>query len=197
MRIHPVIALLLSLSCGTAKTTSTLPDPCDATQARISAEADARASPLGIDAHLAVSFPGGKVAWLMKAKDHQSYVVDKQARHFGRCNADGCFVFAGPAQTLEAAVATSMNDGKHDAALLAKALGLPTDRMEGPLRLLTLELGHDVCARLPVDGDPGAWPCKSDGDTDCFRFGGFTTGGVPELLLVNAPVARAHVVEIP
>jgi hypothetical protein len=34
-------------------------------------------------------------------------------------------------------------------------------------------------------------------DTDCFTFGGYTSGGVPEVMVVNAPVVQAVVTEIP
>ncbi len=70
--------------------------------------------------------------------------------------------------------------------------------MQGPLRMLTIDLSETKsCVRLPVDEDPGVWKCESEADTDCFEFGGYTSGGVPELMLINAPVDKATIREIP
>ena len=54
-----------------------------------------------------------------------------------------------------------------------------------------------MCVRLPVDSDPGVWKCTSAEDKDCFKFGGYTSGGVPEMMVINAPVDQAAVTEIP
>jgi hypothetical protein len=34
------------------------------------------------------------------------------------------------------------------------------------------------------------------GDTDCFKFGGYTSGGGPELMAIDAPVVRTAIEEI-
>ena len=54
-----------------------------------------------------------------------------------------------------------------------------------------------ACVRLPLESDPGVWQCEGDGDEDCFRFGGYTSGGVPEVIVVDAPVAGTAAVVIP
>jgi hypothetical protein len=171
---------------------------CDATQAQISRDADQQASPWNIEQHLAKNFPERKVSWLMKESAYQSFVVETNAKNFGRCNDSGCYLFAAPASVIRDAVRTSMVDGKHDPAALGKALGLPAKNFEGPLRMMTLDLdAARVCARLPVESDPGVWKCTTPEDKDCFKFGGYTSGGVPELMVINAPVPQAQVEQVP
>jgi hypothetical protein len=171
---------------------------CDATQAQISVEADQRASPWSIEQHIAKNFPGRKVSWLMKDSAYQTFVVQTQAKNFGRCNDTGCYLFAAPATVIQKAVQDSMTEGKHDPAVLGKALGLPAKNFEGTLRMMTLDLDDSgVCVRLPVDSDPGVWKCTTPEDTDCFKFGGYTSGGVPEVMVINAPVSQANVAEVP
>ena len=62
--------------------------------------------------------------------------------------------------------------------------------------MMTVDLGR-LCTRLPMDSDPGVWKCKGAEDKDCFKFGGYTSGGVPELMIINAPVAGTQVQQIP
>jgi hypothetical protein len=170
---------------------------CDATQAEISKQADARAQPYGILAHLEKNFPDMKVSWLMKEDPYQKYVVQTGAKNFGRCNETACYLFAAPTAVIEAAVEQSLTPEGHDAAKLGTALGLPAANMEGPLRMMTIDLAATKsCVRLPVDEDPGVWKCQSEEDKDCFKFGGYTSGGVPELMVLNAPVDQATVREI-
>jgi hypothetical protein len=172
--------------------------PCDDAQKAIAQAADTRASPYGIDQHVAKNFPDRKVSWLMTDSAYQKFIVQTGAKHFGRCNDNGCFLFAAPAATIQDAVAKSMVDGKHDPAVIGKALGLPAANFEGTLRMMTLDLAASKsCARLPVDEDPGVWKCQTPEDTDCFKFGGYTSGGIPEIMVVNAPVDQATVAEVP
>lgn len=170
---------------------------CDETQIELSKQADERAKPYDILQHLAKNFPDMKVSWLMKETPYQSYVVKTGATHFGRCNDTGCYLFAAPTSVIEAAVAKSMTGETHDAAVLGQALGLPAANFEGPLRMMTLDLAAtQACVRLPIDEDPGVWKCQSEADEDCFKFGGYTSGGVPEIMVIDAPVAQATVREI-
>lgn len=170
---------------------------CDEAQAAISKQADERATPWSILQHLEKNFPDMKVSWLMKEKPYQDYVVKTAATNFGRCNDAGCYLFAAPTSVIEAAVEKSITGDTHDAAVLGQALGLPAANFEGPLRMMTLDLATTKsCVRLPVDEDPGVWKCKSDEDKDCFKFGGYTSGAVPELMVINAPVAQATLREI-
>lgn len=129
---------------------------------------------------------------------YQKYVVTPHAERFGRCTDTGCYLFVAPAGVIETVVHASVHDGKHDPAALGAALGLPTRNLEGPLRLMVLDLDQQpVCVRLPVDSDPGVWKCTSAGDTSCFKPGGYTSGGVPELMVIDAPVVGTEIVEIP
>jgi hypothetical protein len=174
------------------------PSACDAQQEAISKEADARASPWSIAQHLATNFPSQKVSWLMTDGAYQTYVVKTNAKNFGRCNDTGCYLFAAPTARIQSAVEQSMTEGKHDPAALGRALGLPAKNFEGPLRMMTLDLtATGTCARLPVDSDPGVWKCTSAEDKDCFKFGGYTSGGVPEVMVINAPVTQTEVKEVP
>jgi hypothetical protein len=179
--------------------TGSLVEYCDGTQKAISQEADTRASPYGIDQHVEKNFPDRRVSWLMTDSAYQKFVVQTGAKNFGRCNDVACYLFAAPSATIQqAAERAKTPDGKHDPAVLGKALGLPAQNFEGPLRMMTLDLAaQKVCVRLPVDADPGAWKCTTPEDTDCFKFGGYTSGGVPEMMVINAPVAGTQVVEIP
>ncbi|MFV8754813.1 hypothetical protein ACNOYE_30065 [Nannocystaceae bacterium ST9] len=171
---------------------------CDDTQAAIAKQADERATPWSALQHLEKNFPDMKVSWLMKETPYQNYVVATKATNFGRCNDTACYLFAAPTSVIEAAVAKATTGDTHDPALLGEALGLPAKNFEGPLRMMTLDLAvTQSCVRLPVDEDPGVWKCQSDADKDCFKFGGYTSGGVPELMVINAPVAEASVREIP
>lgn len=172
---------------------------CDETQTEISKQADERANPYGILAHLEKNFPDMKVSWLMKETPYQNFVVETGATNFGRCNEVGCYLFAAPTSVIEAAVEKSITGETHDPAILGEALGLPAANFEGPLRMMTLDLAvaADACVRLPVDEDPGVWKCQSEEDEDCFKFGGYTSGGVPEVMVINAPVALASVRAIP
>ncbi|WP_223760447.1 hypothetical protein [Myxococcus sp. RHSTA-1-4] len=171
---------------------------CDETQKAISKDADLRASPYGIDQHVDKNFKDRKVSWLMTDSAYQKFIVQTGAKNFGRCNDSGCFLFAAPAATIQEAVAKSMVDGKHAPAVIGQALGLPAKNFEGTLRMMTLDLAASkTCARLPVDEDPGVWKCQTPEDTDCFKFGGYTSGGIPELMAINAPVEQATVTEVP
>jgi hypothetical protein len=180
------------------------PDPaptvamtCDAHQAEVSTKADELAAPWSIEQHLAKNFPGKKVSWLMKEDPYQNYVVKSGAENFGRCDDTGCYLFAAPTSVIEAAVQKAITGETHDAAVLGQALGLPAKNFEGPLRMMTLDLSvTGSCVRLPVDEDPGVWKCESEADKDCFKFGGYTSGGVPEVMVINGPVAAAVVREI-
>lgn len=195
-----LLCALLTSGCATTQPVRQPPlaERCDPTQARISQQADQQASPWSIEQHLAKNFPDNKVSWLMKESAYQKFVVETNAQNFGRCNDTGCYLFAAPAQVIHSAVQASMTDGKHDAAALGKALGLPAQNFEGALKMMTLDLdATGVCVRLPVESDPGVWKCTTPEDTDCFKFGGYTSGGVPELMVINAPVAAATVEEVP
>ena len=107
------------------------------------------------------------------------------------------YLFGAPAAVIHDAVEKSMKDGKHDPAAIGKALGLPAANFEGPLRMMTLDI-DDVatCVRLPVDEDPGVWKCQTPEDQDCFKFGGYTSGGVPEIMVINAPVEKTAIQEV-
>ena len=203
MRTIAGIALLSALitsGCATTKTGTVgapLAERCDATQAQISREADQQASPWSIEQHLAKNFPDGKVSWLMKESAYQSFVVETNAKNFGRCNDTACYLFAAPTSVIQGAVQSALVDGKHDPAALGKALGLPAQNFEGPLRMMTVDLDDaGLCARLPVESDPGVWKCTTPEDTDCFKFGGYTSGGVPEVMVLNAPVPQAQVEQV-
>jgi hypothetical protein len=171
---------------------------CDAHQTEVLHEGDTRATPYSAAQHLTKNFPDGQVAWLMKDASYQKFVVQTAAKQWGRCDDTGCYVFTAPSAVIHAAVAQSMVNGHHDPAALGKALGLPATNFDGPLRLMTLDMHKvGVCARLPVDTDPGVWACKTAEDTDCFKFGGYTSGGVPELMVINAPVAETAIEAVP
>jgi hypothetical protein len=171
---------------------------CDVKQGGLMKEGDLRATPYSAQKHLAKNFPDGKVSWLMKDSTYQQFVIKTAAKNFGRCNDDGCFLFVAPRALIHDAVKKAIKDGKHDAAVIGKALGLPAANFEGPLRLMTLDLNAVAsCSRLPVDADPGVWKCQTPQDTDCFKFGGYTSGGVPELMVINAPVEKTQVEVIP
>jgi len=174
------------------------PSSCDAHQAEISRDADTRAAPWSVAQHLAKNFPDGRVSWLMKEPSYQGFVVKPAARKWGRCDDTGCYVFVAPAAVIHDAVARAMADGHHDPAAIGKALGLPAGNFDGPLRMMTLDLGKQAtCVRLPVDSDPGVWKCQTPQDTDCFHFGGYTSGGIPELMAVDAPVDLTAIEEVP
>ena len=171
---------------------------CGLEQQLISQDADARAAPWTIARHLARNFADGNVSWVMRDADYQKYVVGPRAERWGRCNPTGCYLFAAPTAVIRAAFEGAMADGHHDPAALGKALGLPAKNLEGPLRLMTLDLDTAAaCARLPVDTDPGVWACKTTDDHDCFEFGGYTSGGVPEVMVIDAPVAGTAIDLVP
>ena len=201
------LALVFLIGCaGSHKPVTTPEQPpapqvgaaCDVHQAEILKEADTRAQPFSTAQHLAKNFSDGKISWLMKDSAYQSYVVKPSAKDWGRCNDTGCYVFTAPAAKIHDAVAQSMVNGHHDPAVIGKALGLPAANFEGTLRMMTFDMTKDpVCARLPVDSDPGVWACKTPEDTDCFKFGGYTSGGVPELMVINAAVGQTTIEEVP
>jgi hypothetical protein len=171
---------------------------CDARQTAILHDADARAAPWSIAEHLARNFPDRRVAWLMKDASYQAFVVKTAAKKWGRCDDTGCYVFAAPAAVIHTAVEQSMRDGHHDPAVLGKALGLPDANFDGALRMMTLDVATaGACVRLPIDSDPGVWKCKAPEDTDCFKFGGYTSGGVPEIMIIDAPVDKTVIEVVP
>jgi hypothetical protein len=177
---------------ATATLAAPVPNHCDAEQAKIRTEADRRAGPRGVQTHLAEHFKDGKVSWLMKLCDYQTYVAQKNAPYFGRPLGANQYLFAGPTADMKKAVADASSGGKHDPAKLAKSLGLSPDNMKGPLIMLTLDLSTaGACVRLPVETDPGAKACCAAGEDDCFKFGGRTSGGMPEVMIINAPTAYA------
>jgi hypothetical protein len=171
---------------------------CDERQVAISRDADTRAAPWSVAQHLSKNFPDGRVAWLMPDAKYQEFVVKPAAKKWGRCNDTGCYVFVAPIAVIQDAVKQSMIDGRHDAAALGKALGLPAASFQGTLRMMTHDLGKTgTCARLPVDEDPGVWKCKTAEETDCFKFGGYTSGGIPELIVIDAPIDQTAIEEVP
>ncbi len=171
---------------------------CDAKQSQLLKEGDQTAVEGSIEKHLAKNFPDHKVSWFMPEELYQKYVVKANAVNFGRCNDTGCYLFAAPTAFMQDKLQKSMQGGKHDAAALGQALGLPAKNFEGPLRLMTLDIGSPpLCVRLPVESDPGVWKCQSAADKDCFKPGGYTSGGVPEVMVINAKVAQTQVVEVP
>lgn len=212
MRSSSKLLLLVTLAsfvygCAATPPVKTAPAPvgdtaqpgtCDVSQSTLLQEADRRAAPYSLQQHLTKNFADRRVSWLMKDGAYQSYVVKTNAKRFGRCNDAGCFLFVAPASVIHDAVTASMKDGRHDAAALGKALGLPATNFEGTLRMMTLDLNAAAaCVRLPVESDPGVWKCQSAEDRDCFKFGGYTSGGVPELMVINAPVEKTQVEEVP
>jgi hypothetical protein len=211
MKPLPWLSVLVVLGCAGGPrpaTTPTTPTPepppamaastCDAHQTTVLHEADTRAAPWSVAQHLTKNFPDGQVSWLMKDASYQNFVVKPAAKNWGRCDDTGCYVFVAPAAVIHAAVTQSMHDGHHDPAALGKALGLPATNFEGPLRMMTFDTSKiGACVRLPVDADPGVWKCKTAEDTDCFKFGGYTSGGVPELMVINAPVDKTTIEEVP
>lgn len=204
--------LLFIVGCGGAPQRPVSPEPtpeqppaevtppaptCNEQQGAISREADERAAPYSLSQHLAKNFADGKVSWLMKDSAYQSFVVKTGATKWGRCNDTGCYVFVAPSAVIHSAVEKSMKDGKHDPAAIGQALGLPAANFEGPLRLMTLDLDEvPSCIRLPVDSDPGVWACKTPEDKDCFKFGGYTSGGIPEAMVIDAPVEKTNIAEV-
>ena len=173
-------------------------ETCNDQQKAISQEADKLASPYSIDQHVEKNFQDRQVSWLMPDAIYQKYVVQTGAKNFGRCNDAGCYLFAAPSKVIQDAVARSMVDGKHDPAVIGSALGLPAKNFEGPLKMMTLNLAASkTCARLPVEADPGVWKCTTPEDKDCFKFGGYTSGNIPELMAINAPVDQATVTDVP
>jgi hypothetical protein len=204
MRRVKLLAWAVSIAaagCGAPAVPAQEPGPgsaCDARQAAIRRDADARAAPWSVARHLARNFPDGRVSWLMPDTKYQQYVVGPAAKKWGRCNATGCYVFVAPAAVIHDLVERSMRDGRHDPAALGEALGLPAASFEGTLRMMTLDLGRaGTCVRLPVDDDPGAWKCRTAEDAACFRFGGYTSGGVPELMAIDAPVDQTAIEAVP
>lgn len=202
------VAFALAVGCGGAPPPPAHEAPaasghCDATQARISREADERVrsstrTGAGFERHVATNFVDHKVSWLMREDAYQKFVVQPNAQFFGRCDKGHCYQFAAPAATIRKIVADATRDGKHDPAAMASALGLPPSSFEGTVKMVTLDLdAAGVCARLPVEDDPGSWKCKGPDDKACFQFGGFTSGGVPEAMLIDAPVAKAAIETIP
>jgi hypothetical protein len=180
-----------------AQTAPPVATNCTGPQEEISKQADAQAAPYGIAEHLQKNFPEGKVSWLMKDSAYQNFVVKTNAAKWGRCNDTGCYVFVAPAGVIHDAVEKSMKDGKHDPAAIGQALGLPAANFEGPLRLMTLDVDDvGACIRLPVDADPGVWKCQTPEDKDCFKFGGYTSGGVPEAMVIDAPVEKTQIEEV-
>ncbi|HEX8110147.1 MAG TPA: hypothetical protein VF516_20595, partial [Kofleriaceae bacterium] len=160
-------------------------------------EAITRAPPSTLAQHLAKNFPDGQVAWLMKDAAYETFVVKAGTKNWGRCDDTNCYVVAAPAGVIHAAVTQSMHGGRHDPAALGKALGIPAANVEGPLRMITLDAKKSgVCARLPVESDPGIWKCRSPEDTDCFKVGGYTSGGLAELMIINAPVDKTTIEDV-
>lgn len=206
---HLLALALILIACGgppklATQQPATPPPPaaaiaaCDAHQTTISHDADTRAAPWSVAQHLAKNFPDGRVSWLMKDASYQSYVVKPAAKKWGRCDDTGCYVFVAPAAIIHSTVEKSMTGGQHDPAALGKALGLPATNFEGPLRMMTFDINKEAtCARLPVDADPGVWKCQTPQDTDCFKFGGYTSGNVPELMVIDAPVDKTTIEEVP
>lgn len=210
LRLSPIasLALTILIACGGAAPAPRPPTPtptptaagpaCSEGQATVSREADTRAAPYGIAPHLAKNFPDGSVSWLMKDVDYDRFIVKPAAKKWGRCNDTGCYLFAAPTAVIHGAVTASMKDGHHDPAALGKALGLPAASFEGTLRMMTLDFGKaGACVRLPVDADPGVWKCKTPEDTDCFKFGGYTSGGIAEIMVIDAPVEGTTIEEVP
>ena len=190
------ISIAVAAGCGGTQTPPQPPaatSACSAEQVGISRNADelaAKAGDAGITEHLDKNFPGGLVAWVIPEEKYKDYILKPPAKKWGRPSASESyqFQFAGPIAVVRAKVNQTTTEDRH---VLEEALGVTSGNLKGPIRLVTLDVRKSgVCVRLPTSEDPGATKCTTAEQKDCFKFGGFTSGGVPEIMIIDAPVDR-------
>ena len=153
--------------------------------------------------HLETYFSDNSVAFFMPASFFNPNNI-----FFGRMENSEFFQFVLPLRTMIKAFANASGKKKYDiypvnAEDFGKSLGLPLSNFQYAIRNKTLHhlitcnvhsLKDDLCVRMPMHEDPGAWKC-SDGtwDEQCFAFGGFTSGNLPELVVVNLPYTKCRI----
>ena len=133
-------------------------------------------------AHVARHFsPHG--SYLVNDYVHNNFVKGKA--RVGRPQGDHSYLFVAGSTFISGVLkAAKKADGTTDYAVIEHKLGLPsgTYKADGGLWRIDVDV-KSGCYRMPKANDPGA---NSD-----FKAGGFTSGGVPEILVINGKVAKA------
>ena len=154
--------------------------------------------------HLATYFSDNAVAFFMPAT-----FFNPDHRFFGRMENSEFFQFVLPLDTMlhafdQAVVKRKAGTFTIKAEIFGELLGLPLSNFKWNIenktlhRLITCRvdsLKDDLCVRMPMHDDPGVWKCsKGTWDEQCFKFGGFTSGKLPELVIVNLPYNKCRTV---
>jgi hypothetical protein len=124
---------------------------------------------------------------------HGSYLVNdyvynnfvKGKARLGRPQGDHSYLFVAGSTFISGVLkAAQKPDGTTDFTVIEHKLGLPagTYKADGGLWRIDVDV-KSGCYRMPKADDPGA---NSD-----FKAGGFTSGGVPEILVINGKLAKA------
>eukprot|EP00727_Mastigamoeba_balamuthi_P009224 m51a1_g4924 hypothetical protein (225) ;mRNA; r:247239-247913 len=183
---------------------------CDTEQEMLRVYGDRRAEEMRADnstTHFRRNFTRGLVSFAIRNGTWHRFYDPKTAvnpaRFFGRSSdvagLRGFHQFAAPTSVFRDVNRWCSRTGGQGfpASMCAQArrtlwlrLGIP-DHNESFYVVTIDTVATPLCYRLPMEADPGASHCLGLPDERCFKFGGFTSGGAPEILLINATVSSA------
>jgi len=154
---------------------------CSPAQRRIAAQVEASAGK-SARAHVQRHFTP-KGSYLVTDYVYQNFVKGKPK--LGRPSGADSFLFVAGGKFIDGVLrAARKPDGTTDFAVIEKKLGLPSGTYKPDGGLWRVDVNVPIsCYRLPKADDPGA---NSD-----FKPGGFTSGGVPEILVINGRARHA------
>eukprot|EP00727_Mastigamoeba_balamuthi_P009227 m51a1_g4927 hypothetical protein (229) ;mRNA; r:256321-257588 len=176
---------------------------CDTEQDMLRVYGDKRAMEMKADnasTHFSKYFTGS-ASFAIKTSAWRKYYSPETAQNpaefFGRTSdvagLKGVHQFVAPTSEFQDAIDRCSGSGSTTANCteatksLFQRLGIPDH--DETFYVVTIDTtATPLCYRLPMEADPGAGHCVGVPDERCFKFGGFTSGGAPEILLISAPV---------
>ncbi len=134
-------------------------------------------------AHVKANFTP-KGSYLVNDYVYQNFVKGKPK--LGRPDGGDSYLFVAGGKFIDGVLrAAKKADGTYDFTIIEHKLGLPPATYKPDGGLWRIDVNVPIsCYRLPRAADPGA---NSD-----FKPGGFTSGGVPEILVLNGRASHAQ-----
>lgn len=134
-------------------------------------------------AHVKANFTP-KGSYLVNDSTYQNYVKGKTK--LGRPQGADSYLFVAGGKFIDGVLrAAKKADGTTDFGVIEHKLGLPPNTYPPTGGLWRVDVNVPIsCYRLPRASDPGANPQ--------FKAGGFTSGGVPEILVLNGRPSHAE-----
>ena len=131
--------------------------------------------------HLAAHFKS-KGSYLVSDSVYQRFV--KGNRKLGRPQGGNSYLFVAGGEAIDKVLEAAKKGDGYDFTVVEQKLSLPPGTYAAAGGLWRIDVNVMTnCARFPTKDDPGA--------NAEFVAGGFTKGGIPEILVINAPARFA------